>query len=119
MGIWDNSGICDNSGIFDFFQNFDIFDNSWIARDIIKIGEIIKIENARNVEDIVISLIVSNSQVLDVYEFPWILDLIETKYNQIWHKGQIKRFLPGQMVLCVNVCHWKLKMRVNEVQINV
>ncbi len=51
MGIWDNSGI---------FGIFGIFESS----------EITEIENAGNVEDIVkivISVIISNSQILDMY----------------------------------------------------
>ncbi len=75
MGIWDNSSIFrifDNSGIFDFFGNFGIFDffgNFGIedARiDTLNIG------NAGNVADIVkivISVIISDSQILDMYVY--------------------------------------------------
>ena len=93
MGIWDNSaifGIFHNSGIFGNNRIFGNAVNPGIAEDIVEIedsknaevsgnagiskdiaGDTVKIENAGMAEDIVkivISVIISNSQFLDMYE---------------------------------------------------
>ena len=79
MGILDNSGIFRIFRIFDIFENYVKIESAGNVGDIVEIGEIVKIDIGK----IVISVIISNSKILDMY----VIILIAFGLNVMQHSS--------------------------------